>query len=288
MMRFPVGRNNPIRLIYKNLLRYTQSVKSNLDTNVTIDILIPVVEKDFFLLQFVIDSARNNIVNPINNIFIVARDGPIRDFCKQNNCIFLDEDIVMPVKKSSIIYNGVEWHRAGWIFQQLIKLNADELTQSENILILDADTCLVSKQSFVLNDKKCILNFSDEYHLPYGSYTRLLNLDRRFFMSFVAHHMIFNNATLKTIKKEIESYTGEHWITAILNVIDFNESSCFSEYELYGNYMYFNCRDKIHLEYWNNKTISSELLNQKVIDNSKGKFKSISFHSYQEKVLANK
>ncbi len=280
MLKFPLGKNNPARLIYKNYLRYKNSSRSRAASAIVIDILVPIIEKDLVSLPFVIACARKNILNPVGNIYIVGKKGVIEDFCKEHACIFLDEEKSMPVKKSDILFNGKEWSRSGWLFQQLIKLNADELVQNDNVLILDADTCITTKQSFVTNSETFILNFADEYHFPYSNYNKLLDLNKRFFLSFICHHMIFKKTVLRNLKKDIELHTGKNWINAILSTVDFSESSCFSEYELYGNYLYYSYRDKVHLEYWLNKSLHMDALNLDTIEKYAGKYKSISLHKY--------
>lgn len=280
MLKIPKGRNNPFRLIFKNYLRLTTSCKSDFCSPIQIDILIPAVEKDLLTLPFVIQSAKKNLKNPIGEIFIVGKKGLIENLCIDEGCTFLDENAILPIKKSDIIYQGHEWARSGWLFQQFIKLSADEIVKNENVLILDADTCLTSTQCFVTGDNKFIVNFSDEYHFPYGDYNKILPGTKRFFLSFICHHMIFNKAILKQIKSDIEKTAGKNWIEAVLTTIDFNESSCFSEYELYGNYVYQNFRNQLYLEYWANKSYPVHSLSNKTLELNSGKFKSISFHKH--------
>lgn len=281
MLKFPAGTNHPLRLLYKNVLKFVINPKSKRTSHVAIDVLIPVAEKDLNTLPAVIYFARKNILNPINKIYIAGRAGVTEEICKNTGCIFINESDALPIDKSDIIYNGTEWFRSGWLFQQLIKLNADAITDSENVLVLDADTCLVKKQSFVLDDGSFILNFGDEYHSPYKSYTKLTQLKKRFFLSFVCHHMIFNKTILTCLKNDIELHTGQNWISAILSYMDYTDSSGFSEYELYGNYLYYNFRSKVKLEYWYNKPGSKFLPSIKDYSGYNGKYKSVSIHNYQ-------
>ncbi len=240
--------------------------------------MIPVAEKDLPTLSYVIESVRVNLNNPIDHIYIIGKKGSIERFCKSNLCEFLNEDAVLPIKKSDIVFEGREWYRSGWLFQQLIKLNADEIVLNENVLVLDADTCLAKHQSFVLEDDRFILNFSDEYHFPYRSYLKILKEKRRFYLSFVCHHMVFNKRILSKLKAEIQASFNKNWIVAILENIDYNQPSCFSEYEMYGNFLFYNYRHNVHLEYWNNKSIKATLLSEEVLEKNKGLYKSISFH----------
>ena len=279
-----LGKSNPLRRIHKSILKFVCKTKSKFNSSIKIDILIPVSVKDIELLKFTIACARENILNPISQIFIIGENGVIKDFCDQNNCVFIDEDSFLKIKKSSIKYNDIEWYRSGWIFQQLIKLNCDKLIGEENILVLDSDTFIFSKQSFVLDNGLSIINFSDEYHFPYSVFKKLINLKKRFYLSFVCHHMIINKEYLKEMKKCILHSTNKEWIDAIIDNIDLSEPSCFSEYELYGNYMYYFHRDKIHLEYCKNKNIKHSNLDLIVLkEKLKSRFKSISFHNFMNK-----
>ncbi|MFN7116761.1 MAG: DUF6492 family protein [Saprospiraceae bacterium] len=276
----PTGRFNPIRLIYKTYLNFTEQKLSLQGTsNIPIDILIPVADKDLSTLHYAVHYARKNILNPISEVYIIGKSKAVEDFCNQNNCRFLVEDIVLPIKKQDIKFNGAEWSRAGWLLQQLIKLNSDNISSSEKVLVLDADTCIISPQVLISNEGKIIMHYSDEYHFPYAVYSKILGLNKRYYLSFVAHHMIFDRNILQSLKKDIENFSGKTWIETILTTIDFNENSSFSEYEMYGNYAYFNFRKRIHLEYWRNKSLDSNLMTKETIEKFSKKYKSISFHT---------
>ena len=51
--------------------------------------------------------------------------------------------------------------------------------------------------------------------------------------------MLFSVKFLCELKNVISEHTNSVWYKAILDNLDNNEISCFSEYETYGNYMYF-------------------------------------------------
>lgn len=279
-LKLPIGQKNPFRIVYKNYLKLSKSPKSCLPSSTRIEVLIPVVLKDLSALPMVIKQAKENLTNPIDNIYVVGRKGPIEQCCEQLNCVFVDEEAALPIKKSDIAYKGKEWHRSGWLFQQLIKLNADFLTRNEHILVLDADTFIINKQSFVLDDGTMVLNFSDEYHFPYSSYQKFLKLKKRFFLSFVCHHMLFKKSVLQNLKKEIEAQTGKSWIEGILSKIDLEEPCCFSEYELYGNYLYYNYPGSYQLEYWYNREFKRDVLNASPSLRLNGSYKTVSIHKY--------
>lgn len=247
-------------------------------SSMPIDIIIPVNEKDLANLPIVITCAKKNIINPVETVFIVAKPGHVQDFCAQINAVFVDEDTILPLKKTDIKYQGEEWYRSGWLFQQLIKLSADSISTKDYFLVLDADTCIARPQSFVQNDGRMLLNFSDEYHFPYGNLQRFVPLRKRFFLSFVCHHMLMSRLVLQNLRKSVQQQTGKKWYHGILDNIDLAQPSCFSEYELYGNFLYYNYPGLHYLEYWKNKASRCSSPDPEFLEKKAGKYKSVSFH----------
>lgn len=123
---------------------------------------------------------------------------------------------------------------------------------------------------------------SDEYHLPYFKAIRkLIPRLKLNGVSFVSHGMLFNKEILQKMKEEISVKSGKNWYEAIIELVDNNEPSCFSEYELYANY-YINNSKKYKLYPFLNLSLPlSELCNiHKYIHLTK--YTSISFHSYNK------
>ena len=52
--------------------------------------------------------------------------------------------------------------------------------------------------------------------------------------------------------KKLKKKNDKEWINAILNKCDFDELSCHSEFETYGQFYYNFYRHKMILEYWFN------------------------------------
>lgn len=252
-------------------------------SNIPLDILITAVEKDADVLPVVITSVRKNIKHPISEIYIV---GPISEklkkICSENDCTFVNEDEVLPFSKDDLNYmvNGVD--RAGWLYQQFIKLNGDTICSTEHYLSLDADTILVQPQIFVSNDK-CVLLYSDEYHQPYFDiYRRLFIENAKCPVSLVSHQMIFDRRKLNEMKVQLELLHSCKWHNAILDKLDYCEFSGFSEFETYGQYMFLHHKSDIILQYFSNKSLKREKMqNFEQIEMLYGdKYKSVSFHSW--------
>ena len=50
--------------------------------------------------------------------------------------------------------------------------------------------------------------------------------------------MVIDNKKLKQLRAKIKSITNKTFIESILDNLDTNEMSCFSEYELYANWYF--------------------------------------------------
>ncbi len=255
-------------------------------SNQELDVIIPVVPKDIAILPYCIKAVRQNLLHPINKVIVVAPDNKrIKELCRQLHCEFIDETTVLPIKSSSIKYVSGGINRAGWLFQQLIKLSADSIAQTKNILVLDADTILTKPQVMIQKNRP-VFNHSDEYHLPYfTAYKKLLHKKPSFPLSFIGHYMLFNRGVLEDLRNTIEKKNNKPWYEAIIDNIDTNQPSAFSEYELYGNFYTSSLYPTpIHV-YWFNRQIPYDKLSDvRVSDLVKVSpiYKSTSFHTYEK------
>jgi hypothetical protein len=268
---------------YKEYYYEIKRTKANYD--ITIDLIITVVEKDFPVLPYAIECARKNILHTINNIYIIAPNHDLfRDFCSQHDCSFVSETEVLPLKKTDIKYNVNGTDGAGWLFQQIIKLHSDLISNSENIVCLDADTLLIRPSTYIDNRNKRILQFSDELHQPYFlAYEKLTGQKHTLPVSFVCHTMLFEAGKLKELRKHIEKHTKMKFTDAVISTIIDKEKSCFSEFETYANFVLSRYRKDYDFEYWFNNSRSRkemEDLEYIVKIDQSCDYKSISFHDY--------
>lgn len=257
-------------------------------SNVEVDVVIPAIKKDLDVLPKVIKSVRRYLQHPIGDIIIVGpKKTEIVSFCRKYECVFKDEDSVLPIKLKDIDYNVNGTSRSGWIFQQLLKLNSDKISGKKHVYVIDADTVLTKPQKFECNNKFLLLA-SDEYHTPYfKTFEKIFGYPPVAGFSFVAHQMFFDLGKLEEMKKDIEMKNGgKRWYEVILNNLDKAEGSSFSEYETYGNWMRINHPDNVFVEYWFNKSLPANEIRMLRLypQNSLSRFRSISFHSYNFKL----
>jgi hypothetical protein len=203
-----------------------------------IDIVIPVIDKDADTLPYVIDSAREWILHPIVNIYLVAPSDSqrIRRIAAEKSCVFIDEAPLLPIGKKDIDYKVGDTDRSGWLFQQLLKWCGDRFVTEDNYLVLDSDTVLLRPQAFI-HMGWTIFDYCGEHHVPYlDAVERLLKFPpvRRF--SFVSHHALINRAVIDELKREIERIHGVEWYRGIIGILDRSNPSSQSEYEAYGHF----------------------------------------------------
>jgi hypothetical protein len=269
---------------YFKYVQKNESIQPNVQSNLKLDILIPVVEKDLEILPLTIDSVRKNLRHPIGRIIVIAPDSEkIKAVCTSKGCEFLVEDTALSITKKEIQHkcDFEDVNRFGWLFQQLIKLSGDTICTEEHYLTIDADTVLLRPQVFELKGKIVLLH-SDEHHQPYFDlYEKLFGVTTKTTLSFVSHQMVFKKSFLKEFKEHIKK-NGKNWLFAILKNIDFSQGAGMSEYELYGQWLLQNKADQIVREYFFN--VSLGRLMYKSLEDLQARlskfYRSVSFHHY--------
>ncbi|MGH3009954.1 MAG: FkbM family methyltransferase [Gaiellaceae bacterium] len=249
-------------------------------SDLEIDVVVVAGENDLDILPRVLRAARESIRHPLGRFYVIAGRGGAGDICEKEGAVFIDEDSIAPIARARINYtvNGID--RSGWLFQQLLKLASAELVEKESFLVLDADTLLTRPQIFWHRDGP-VVNHSLEYHRPYvASYQRLLGIPPRSPLSFIAHHMLWQKSVLTELKREIGALHSKPWYEAIVDATDRHQSSGFSEYELYGNFLLSKMRSPITRLYSFNRVQARTDIPEMRRMRPRRRVKSISFHSY--------
>lgn len=167
---------------------------------------------------------------------------------KNDRIVLLDEDALIPGVRLESVADFIEKaggkrSRAGWYFQQFIKMAACFLPDiAGHYLIWDADTLMLHPVHFLDDRHQVLVKPSSEYHQPYfDTYERILGLTRSVDFSFISEHLFVNTEYMKELIAAIEAHSepGRPWVWCIMNAIDPMQlsSSGFSEYETYGNFV---------------------------------------------------
>ncbi len=132
--------------------------------------------------------------------------------------------------------------RAGWYYQQLLKIAALAEGNPDDVnVVWDADTIPLKRISFVDECGTLVYYTGSEWHKPYfDQIRRTLNLEKSVPFSFIAQCFPAKVRWVVEYIRALESCRGQYWVDAILDSIDGNEVSGFSEYESMGTYFLAN------------------------------------------------
>lgn len=246
-----------------------------------IDVLIPAIEKDLGTLPHVIDGIRKQVKHPLGSLMIVSPDSEaIKALCRRKGCRFVDERTVLPIGKKNIRYGTKRWNRAGWLYQQLLKLGGSKLGDAAHYLVADADTVLIRPHRFTTGGRPIFYCRSWSQGDYFRTYRRLLGSKASAPRSFVTHYMLFNKAKVSQLKKRIEARHGKRWYKAIIDSIDKSRQFGFSEFETYGNFLYGHNPRGIVMRPALNKSLHTSYarLSPARIKRLAAKYRSLSFH----------
>jgi hypothetical protein len=238
-----------LRRFYYRFLKHRFQPRRHIgsdDLKQTLTVLVPAVEKDAPVLAHSLRSIREMIRHNLVEVWVVSPESAsIRQIATTEKCRFVLEDEILPRP-------AAELKCRGWVLQQFIKLNASNFVTTPDYLVVDADTVFLRPQSFFQGGKS-VLRYSDQYELLYNRSLELVfGHARRFPVSFVTHHMLFNAALVKEFFQLIEKRFCCPWWEAILKEVDKGHPISFSEYELYGHHVLSqpHWKKKFCLEYW--------------------------------------
>jgi len=181
--------------------------------------------------------------------------------------------------------------RFGWYLQQFIKMaELDDGNVNDINLIWDADTIPLRKIEFEKNGKLYFFQ-GKEYNLPYFKLIKsLIGSEKLISTSFIAQCLPYKVKWFRNFKKEIEKKNYGNWFEEIINLIDLNENSGFSEYETLGTYAVRNFKNEMvisnNTDEWyryGNSLIDSPKNIHKYHNRLKTRYKFISFESWDKK-----
>lgn len=234
--------------------------------NGTFDIVIPVGPNEEELIRSQMEYTRKHVVG-FRNIYLVCVNPDV----KIDGCITIDEkSFFVNINHVAQIHGGKRRKRNGWYLQQLLKWYAFQCIPGilDKYLIIDADTYFLRPTTFI-KDGKCLYNWSGENHQPYFRHIEKLDIGlRRMFRdkSGICHHMLVEARFLQEIIDVVEKVHNDKFYNVMLRLVEntslhnaeYEESSGFSEYELYFNYiMKYHAEDVElrHLKFFNCSTL---------------------------------
>jgi len=271
-------------------LGYFRFVNSNLSwesgtsSAEPLEVFLLTAAKDVSVAPYAIEGVRRNLKHPLRRISIIGPDiEQLRLLAKDCDCTFVDENSLLPLKLSDLNLPIQGINRSGWMFQQLLKLAIHRICETSRYYTIDSDTVLLRPIRLEV-DGKTVLYHSDEHHEPYFRKLRqLLGIEPRTPLSFVAHQMCFQPDRVAEMLKLIESrFPEKSWHQTLIDTLDLQEVSDFSEFETYGQWMLATHPAEIHREYFFNLGLTREKLTsvEQLEKQYGGEFNSLSFHGY--------
>lgn len=257
----------------------------------SVDLLLVTKSEDIALLGEVIKRATINSLNPIAKIIIVLPSAEVArvveetmNFCQDISIEVRDEEMVIPKRiREKLRVEFPELY--GWVLAQFLKIWTVADSTSDGVLVLDADTLLLSQRVFLSNEGKQVLTPSNEYHRPYYDFLR--NYGSYFGQlehSFISHHMLmqpkYAREALNLWQNSMEVMTE-----SVCENYDRTQRNPFCLcFEVYAQYMMSRHRDKVLLAKWGNLSVKrpgSEKVSIGDIANFyTDRFHSISMHSW--------
>ena len=233
------------------------------------DAIIMVTPEKLPLLKISYAYLRENL--GARNIYLIANKTLEKDILNlwKGEMLFLDEESIMSGLSIDSIRNILlekcgDDHRAGWFYQQFLKMAYSAICKDEYYLLWDADTIPLHVIDYFGNGKNPCFILKREYYKEYfDTIGRLfqqkvgrLNPE----ISYIAENMMIHRDYMQEVLAEImsnESLRGDTFYEKILDAISPEVVSYtgFSEFETYGNYM-----DTLHPGIYTHKRLRTQRL----------------------------
>jgi hypothetical protein len=198
----------------------------------------------------------------------------------------VDENSLVSRKQFNLLTRSFG-KRDTWVLQQLLKVQAVLVSNSDAVLILDSDTVLLRKRNWFDIQGRQILMPTSEFNSPYYNFLNKLDISSvipKF--TFISHHMIMQPKILLQILEGVGLSNLDDLIEYCSSNSDLAvQSPICIEYELYGQSLFNQKNESFFIAQWSNATIpkkySRAILNSFLVRYLLSKtYNSISFHSW--------
>ena len=213
------------------------------------DVIMPVTSRHNPIAALSIAALARHI-NPRHIYVITSGDNApyFEKLQKHYPVVTLDENQVIPGINLKIIGDYIQKaqqkrSRAGWYFQQFLKMSACFLPNiSDYYLIWDADTVMLNPVLFLNEAGQTLVKPSTEYHQPYfDTFFKLFGINRSVDFSFISEHFLINRHYMEELIAVIgeRAASKNHWVWNIMDAVETKHLSGagFSEFETYGNFV---------------------------------------------------
>jgi len=215
-----------------------------------IDLVFVAHPRDADLLDVATKYALASSRNPIARTVIIVPDNFVQSGAlRYPTASVIPESTVVTPLITENIHRRFGRPRSGWLLQQVLKFRAVLSSSSAACLVVDADTLLFRRRTWLTEPGVQLLAPSLEYWEPYATHMARTwpGFDARTPLSWVTHHQLMQ----KDIVTEMFGAGGEGLDTWIA-LAETQQPSPLSEYHSYGAYLFARHRKRVRLAQWNN------------------------------------
>lgn len=212
----------------------------------TYDVIVPMTMKNLPVFQMNVEWMRKNL--SCRRLLVIGAkelEAPVRVLGAE----FLEEDTLVPGMTLKNIRACIEKRigdgkRAGWYFQQFLKLGYAYRCNDEYYIVWDADTVPLHAISHMEGGHPCFTKKEEMEPAYFETLERLFGgtVSRYGEFSFICENMIMNVGIMKEMLQAImeqPGLSGDSFWERILSAVsdEYLPKSGFSEFETYGNYV---------------------------------------------------
>lgn len=220
------------------------------------EVMIPVYWEQLDIIQWSIPYIKKYL-KPLR-IVLVGPEAMREQITLQKDVTYVDgNQLYDGMSKESVRHridslvqeNGIEKYgdRAGWYFQQFVKMVYSQYTSEKQYLVWDADVVPINAVSFwnERENKYIFITGGRHHHMVYyDTMGRLFNKEIVPVNedTYVSHYMLIDSDIMREMIESIQNNVkleGGTWWEKILSAIEIRElqEAGFSEFETYGEYV---------------------------------------------------
>jgi hypothetical protein len=260
----------------------------------TLELLFVASGKDLLRLRCSIACAVQSVSNPVGSITVVTPASSRSDAhalvesLPETNCpinILADDDLLSSATLMRLSSHFGRW--TGWISQQLLKLSYAKASQSPGVLVIDADTMLLRRRSYLNDFGVQVITPTLEEHVPYYTFLKEIGLLRgRPEFTFVPHHMTYQSDIVRALFDFLGITDADELAQVITDItVPQSPSAVSVDYEMYAQFLMAFFPDRYQLALWSNTPSQATHTLSNCPNSLNAVYKhwgSVSFHSYLE------
>lgn len=216
-----------------------------------VDVIIPILKRDLRSFLYAYPYILKNL--PVKNIILIGSSDIQTEIQALDHITLINENDIADgltlgsIRKLKKELSGNE-SRAGWYFQQFLKMAYARYTDEDYYLIWDADTIPINKIEMFDKSGKPYLAYRDIvkedkcYEQTQETILTDKALKKQEAKSFIAEHMLVKTEIMKDLLDRIEenkNINGYKFFDKIMNCVPqrYINLSGFSEFELYAAFV---------------------------------------------------